>query len=187
MFLDRDGVLNEPIVRQGRTYPPTSIVALKIIPGVPAACKRLRSLGFLLAMVTNQPDIARGIASVDDVTQINRHLQLALNLDSVWVCPHDDEDGCACRKPSPGLILDAALHHSVDLPSSFMVGDRWRDIAAGNTAGCHTVLLLEPRNLELNNEKADWVTGDLIGAARWIAALETRGGPAPIQPQGGTT
>jgi D-glycero-D-manno-heptose 1,7-bisphosphate phosphatase len=139
VFLDRDGVLNEAVLRDGRPHPPTTADELVLRPGVAAACARLREAGYLLVMVTNQPDIARGTTTRAAVDRINDHLVAELGLDAVAVCPHDDADTCACRKPAPGLILEAAERLGVDLGASLMVGDRWRDIAAGAAAGVTTV------------------------------------------------
>jgi len=140
-FLDRDGVLNAAHVRNGRPHPPASVAELRILPGVAEACRRLRAEGFLLLVATNQPDIARGNADALEVARINDVLVDQLALDAILVCPHDDADGCACRKPRPGLLLDAADRWGVDLSRSTMVGDRWRDIEAGEAAGVSTVFL----------------------------------------------
>jgi D-glycero-D-manno-heptose 1,7-bisphosphate phosphatase len=139
VFLDRDGVLNEAVLRDGRPYPPVGPDEVVLRPGAAATCARLRAARFLLVMVTNQPDIARGITTRAAVDRINDLLITELGLDAACVCPHDDADACGCRKPQPGLILDAADQYDVDLGASLMVGDRWRDIAAGAAAGVSTV------------------------------------------------
>src|SRR6185369_13960201 len=108
VFLDRDGVLNEVTVRDGTPVPPPSLAELRLIEGVPEACARLRELGYALVVITNQPDIARGTQTQDEVDRMHSFLRDRLPLDEVVVCPHDDRDGCACRKPKPGMILDAA-------------------------------------------------------------------------------
>ena len=141
VFLDRDGILNAAVVRDGRPYPPASLAEMTLLPGVEEACARLKKSGFLLIVVTNQPDIARGKAAIGEIEAINAALQARLGLDEVCVCPHDDADNCACRKPKPGLLLDAAKRWKIDLAKSFMIGDRWRDIEAGQAAGCRTVFV----------------------------------------------
>jgi D-glycero-D-manno-heptose 1,7-bisphosphate phosphatase len=141
VFLDRDGVLITAVVRDGRPYPPGSLAEMTLLPGVEDACARLKQSGFLLIVVTNQPDIARGTAAKGEVEAINAELQARLFLDEVCVCPHDDADNCACRKPKPGFLLDAAHRWNIDLAKSFMIGDRWRDVEAGRAAGCRTIFL----------------------------------------------
>jgi D-glycero-D-manno-heptose 1,7-bisphosphate phosphatase len=141
VFLDRDGVLNAAPVRDGKPYAPETLEEVQILPGVPEACAALKQAGYLLIMATNQPDIARRKADPRVVYAINSHLRDALDLDDVAVCPHDDADRCDCRKPKPGLLIDAAGRWGVDLKQSWMVGDRWRDVDAGRAAGCRTVFI----------------------------------------------
>lgn len=141
VFLDRDGVINRAEVRDGKPYPPVSLAAMEILPGVPEALRALHAAGWMLIVVTNQPDVARGTAKRADVEAINRHLQETLPIDEFRTCYHDAADGCDCRKPAPGALLAAAGAHGIDLQRSFMVGDRWRDVEAGARAGCKTVFI----------------------------------------------
>ncbi|MBE9572088.1 MAG: HAD family hydrolase, partial [Proteobacteria bacterium] len=141
VFLDRDGVINRSVVRDAKPYPPSSIDEVEILPEVPDALKKLRDAGFLLICVTNQPDVARGTQSRKSVESIHKFLLSSLCLDEILVCYHDDNDRCRCRKPLPGMLMDAARRFSIDLGKSFMVGDRWRDIEAGLNAGCRTILI----------------------------------------------
>lgn len=139
VFLDRDGVINQAIVKNGKPYPPSQLSELKIIAGVQEAFQDLRAAGFLLIVVTNQPDVARGTTDKSVVEKINNALMSKLPLNDVFVCYHDNKDQCDCRKPLPGLILQAAAKYDINLTSSFMVGDRWRDVEAGKNAGCKTI------------------------------------------------
>ena len=141
VFLDRDGTLNEAVVRDGKPYPPASVDELVIVPGAREAVAALRQAGFRTIVATNQPDVATGKQRRDVVEAINAYLGAALGLDDFRVCYHVDADACACRKPKPGLLLDAARDWRLDLARSFMVGDRWRDVDAGRAAGCRTVLI----------------------------------------------
>ena len=141
VFLDRDGVLNEATVRNGKPYPPRDLSELVITDGAHAALEELKREGFLLIVVTNQPDVARGKANRADVDKINAQLAAILPLDAIEVCEHDDKRECDCRKPKPGMILRTREKFGVDLTGSFMVGDRWRDIEAGRRAGCRTILI----------------------------------------------
>lgn len=141
VFLDRDGVVIEPQVRNGKPYPAVNAELMRIPPGTGEALLRLKNSGFLLIVVTNQPDVVRGTQRREVVEDINRRLQSELPLDDVLTCYHDDGDGCECRKPRPGLILRAAGRYGIDLSESYMIGDRWRDIDAGANAGCKTILI----------------------------------------------
>jgi D-glycero-D-manno-heptose 1,7-bisphosphate phosphatase len=139
VFLDRDGVINRATVRDGKPYPPRSTEQTEILPGTGEALERLKRLGFLLIVVTNQPDVARGTQSRAEVDRIHAALSAQLPLDAFFVCDHDDRDGCVCRKPKPGLLLAAAAQYGVSLEASFLVGDRWRDVDAGHAAGCKAI------------------------------------------------
>lgn len=141
VFLDRDGVINRAVVREGKPYPPANLEEVEILPGVLEALNSLNKEGLLLIVVTNQPDVARGTTALSDVEAINNHLQQCLCIDEFRVCYHDSDDGCDCRKPLPGLLTAAAIALDIDLNKSYMVGDRWRDIEAGNQAGCKTFFI----------------------------------------------
>lgn len=136
VFLDRDGVINRSLVRGGRPYAPVNLGEFEILPGVPEALHRLRAAGFLNVVATNQPDLSTGKQAPEVLEEMHARLLGELAIDSIRVCPHVDADGCACRKPRPGLILDAARDLQIDAAASYMIGDRWRDIAAGQSAGC---------------------------------------------------
>ena len=141
VFLDRDGVLNRAELRDGVPLPPSRPDDVVLLPGVADACRRLADAGWLLFVVTNQPDIARGTATRPDVDAMNAVVVAGLRVMEVVVCPHDDVDACTCRKPLPGMLLDAAARWNVDVTTSVMVGDRWRDIEAGKQAGARTILV----------------------------------------------
>jgi D-glycero-D-manno-heptose 1,7-bisphosphate phosphatase len=141
IFLDRDGVINKTIVLNGKPYPPKNLQNLKILPGVKKTLETLHNKGWLLIVVSNQPDVARGITSLAKVEEINRYLKEKLPIDDFRICYHDNNDGCSCRKPLPGLLIDAAKTYGINLGSSFMIGDRWSDIEAGKLAGCKTIFI----------------------------------------------
>jgi D-glycero-D-manno-heptose 1,7-bisphosphate phosphatase len=141
VFLDRDGVINRAVVRDGKPHPPASLRDLEILPRVPEALSAMKAQGYSLVVVTNQPDVARGNSSRDLVYRIHERLKSELDLDAILTCFHDNLDACECRKPKPGLLLQAALDFDIDLTSSFMVGDRWSDIEAGRRAGCRTLFI----------------------------------------------
>lgn len=141
IFLDRDGVINRAIICDNKPYPPKGLDDLEILPRVLEGLDRLKLAGFLLIVVTNQPDVARGTAALEDIEAINQRLAETLPIDLFQVCYHGNDDECFCRKPKPGLILQAAIALSIDLSESYMVGDRWRDIEAGQAAGCRTIFI----------------------------------------------
>ncbi len=141
VFLDRDGVINRAIVRDGKPYPPMTVDELEVISGTPEALARLKAAGFRLIVVTNQPDVARGRQTREMVETLHNVLRSQLPIDDFRVCYHDDADGCTCRKPLPGLILAAAAEHDLTLPASYLIGDRWRDVDAGQRAGCTSVYI----------------------------------------------
>jgi D-glycero-D-manno-heptose 1,7-bisphosphate phosphatase len=167
VFLDRDGVLNRSLVREGKPYPPNSLDELEVLPGVEDACRSFKKAGYVLVCITNQPDVARGTQPLAVVEEINQILKEKLDLDDVRVCLHDDADGCDYRKPKPGHLLDAARDFDIDLTSSIMVGDRWRDTEAGQNAGCRTVFIDYSYD-ERQPTDPDHVCSDLQGAASWI-------------------
>jgi len=170
VFLDRDGVLTRALVRDGIAYAPTSIAEMEIDADAPAALARLKAAGFLLVVITNQPDVARGITSREDVEAMHAILRAALPLDAFFVCYHDNQDGCGCRKPMPGMLLEAAAAHGIDLAQSFMVGDRWRDVEAGVAAGCRTVWIDRGYREQAPRRGPDARVDSLGAAADWILA-----------------
>lgn len=167
IFLDRDGVINHAVVREGKPYPPASLDELEILPGVREALGRLRAADLRLIVVTNQPDVARGTQSRQVVEAIHAALLAQLPLDEVRICYHDDSDHCACRKPRPGMLLAAAEEHDIDLHASFMVGDRWRDVEAGRRAGC-TVVLIDRHYAEEERSQPHVRFASLGEAVEWI-------------------
>src|SRR5882724_6483532 len=125
VFLDRDGVINQAIVRHGVPHPPHDVTECVLLPGVHEACQMLWAADYLLIVVTNQPDVARGLQSHKRVEAINVWVQRMLPIQQVLTCYHDNADRCECRKPKPGLLLQAAHRWGIALPRSVMVGDRW--------------------------------------------------------------
>ena len=175
VFLDRDGVLNEVDVRDGTPHPPSGVEHLRVLPGVVEACYRLRELGFALVVVTNQPDIARGKQTRDEVDRLHDALRARLPLDDIVVCAHDDADDCPCRKPRPGMILDAAARLDLDLAESVCVGDRWRDVEAGKRAGMMAIFVDRGYG-ERRPTDADAIVASLPAAVEVIESQRVKGG-----------
>lgn len=165
VFLDRDGVLNESEVRNGRPYAPTAVENFHVLPEAPAAVVALREAGYLAIVVTNQKDIGEGRTPWSVYQEMTDLLRAAIPLDDILVCTRVDE--CDCYKPNPGMLLEGAARHQVDLSNSVMVGDRWRDIGAGHAAGCRTVFV--DRNYdEPLRHTPDAIVKDVAEAAQWI-------------------
>jgi D-glycero-D-manno-heptose 1,7-bisphosphate phosphatase len=167
VFLDRDGVLNNQVLRNGKHFVPLSVNEVYIMPGVREGLAALKKEEFLLVVVTNQPDVSRGIVMRETVEEINDYLMSELPLDDFRVCYHDNADNCACRKPQPGNILEAAEEHDIDLKRSFMVGDRWSDVEAGRRAGLRTVFI-DSSYIEKAPEAPDFIARDFTQAVKFI-------------------
>lgn len=170
VFLDRDGVLNANVRRDGKLVAPWRIEDFVLLPGVPAATARLKELGFTLIVVTNQPDVRTGRTPPATLEVMHDSLRRSLPIDDIKVCCHIDADGCCCRKPKPGMLLDAAREHGLDLSRSIMVGDRWRDVEAGQAAGCLTIFV-DCDNFE-RETSPDIKVGSLPEAVAEIVARE---------------
>ncbi|MEC7488373.1 MAG: HAD-IIIA family hydrolase [Pseudomonadota bacterium] len=171
VFLDRDGVIIRAFVREGTPFPPVSITEVEILPGVEKALYDLQSKGFLLVIVTNQPDVARGLVARSAVEKINSYIVNRLPIDHVYTCFHDTRDCCNCRKPSPGALISASKKHGIDLGRSYMVGDRWKDIEAGKAAGCKTIFL-DYGYAEKQPDTQIYRVGSLKDAAEFIIGDE---------------
>ncbi len=167
VFLDRDGVLNCVVVRDGVTHPPAGVEDFQLLPGAAGAVRRLHAAGFVQVVVTNQPDVARGVQTREGVEAIHARLRAELPMLEVLACYHDNGDGCACRKPKAGLLLEAARRWPLDLRRGFLVGDRWSDVLAGQAAGCRTILVETPYSGRARCQP-DHCVRDLAEAAEWI-------------------
>jgi len=149
VFLDRDGVINKAFVKSGLPTSPTQLNEVRILPGVKYAIKMLQAAKFEIVVVTNQPDVSRGKLKAEIVAEINHFLGKSLSIKNFFTCFHDDLDACTCRKPRSGMLLDAANDLDLDLHLSYLVGDRWKDIMAGQSVGCSCFFIdyeyLEPK------------------------------------------
>jgi len=182
VFLDRDGTINEEV---GLIINKTQ---LKLYPGVAKALLQLKKGGALTILITNQPVIARGLVNEEELEEIHLHLKGLLSqegaqLDDIFYCPHHPEKHhkestnpkyrreCQCRKPKPGMILEAAEKWKIQLNQSYMVGDSNRDIAAGHAAGCSTILVktgFAGKDKVIPNIRADKTVKKLKDAVTWI-------------------
>jgi D-glycero-D-manno-heptose 1,7-bisphosphate phosphatase len=144
VFLDRDGVLVETFVRDNRAFAATTLEDFRLVDNAAAEVERLRDAGLVPIVVTNQPDVARGLITPETLAAMHERLAAELPVLDIFVCTHDSSAGCACRKPKPGMLEAAAVKWNIDLPRSFMVGDRTSDVETGRAAGCRTILIERP-------------------------------------------
>jgi D-glycero-D-manno-heptose 1,7-bisphosphate phosphatase len=169
VFLDRDGVINANVLRDGKPVAPTQIDEFRLLPGVEDAVRRLKNAGYLVIVCTNQPDVATGRTARATLDAMHGLVREKLNVNDIKACFHTDNDGCDCRKPKPGMLLAAAREHDIDLAASYMVGDRWRDVAAGRAAGCRTIFVDSGYQQEERNEP-DFAVASLPKAVDIILA-----------------
>jgi D-glycero-D-manno-heptose 1,7-bisphosphate phosphatase len=165
IFLDRDGVINKVILKDDRPFSPRSIAEFELSDDIEQFLARSRQVGFMNIVITNQPDIARGLISWDVVEAMHLFIKKNLPVDDIFVCPHDDMDNCNCRKPKHGMLLEAAEKWDIDLTNSFLIGDQWKDMEAGKSAGCITILLEFSYNRGL---QSDFIVKDLRTALKII-------------------
>jgi D-glycero-D-manno-heptose 1,7-bisphosphate phosphatase len=161
IFLDRDGIIIRAIVCEGKPYPPSQLDEVELLPQAIDPLNKLASRGYLLVGITNQPDVARGTQSREMVETINNLVLSRLPIREIFVCYHDNDDHCDCRKPKPGLILEASRKFGIDLANSWMVGDRWKDVAAGQAAGIKTIFVNNHYSEEFQSKPADKSIEDL--------------------------
>jgi D-glycero-D-manno-heptose 1,7-bisphosphate phosphatase len=170
VFLDRDGVINAVVWRDGKPASPRTVAEFVFEPGVAEAVERMRDAGYMIFVVTNQPDVRRGLLEDDVLDAIEDQLRLRIAPDGIRTCRHDDRDACACRKPKPGMLLELATRYEVDLPASWMIGDQDRDMACGRAAGCATIQLARGYN---TGAGADHRVDSLAEAANLLLRLTT--------------
>jgi D-glycero-D-manno-heptose 1,7-bisphosphate phosphatase len=172
VYLDRDGVLNRSILRNGKPYPPASLDQFEILPGVPEAVEKLRSAGFLTIVITNQPDVATGLQDRAVVNAMHAHLRQSVPVDDIKICLCVEGPECSCYKPKPEMLQEAARDWNIDLSKSFVVGDRWRDIGAGKAAGCRTFFIDLGYKEDLKDDP-DFKVRDLPHATELILQITT--------------
>ena len=169
IFLDRDGVLNQTVFRNGKPRAPYTLEEFSLFPGVPEATQLLKEMDYLLIVVTNQPDVARGWVSRESVDMVNNKIKELIHLDDIKICFHTDNDQCQCRKPRPGMLFEATSEWNINVSKSFMIGDRHSDVEAGKNAGCKTILIGDGDNSSAI--KPDFQKNSLLEAAQMIASL----------------
>lgn len=175
VFLDRDGVINRSNLIGGVPVPPRSILEVELLEGVVEGINLLKSYNFLPVVITNQPDVARGTVTREQVEEINTHIGVKTGIEHFYICYHDEINKCPCRKPAPGLIRLASSELDVNLDESYVVGDRWRDISAGQAAGCKT-FFIDYSYAEKRPDAPFTIVSSLLEAAKLVTGVsnETR-------------
>jgi len=172
VFLDRDGIINRVVFRgSSKPIAPWTIDEFTFETDINMPLNEIKNSGYYLFVVTNQPDLSKGLVRPEVVTLFHKRISDELPINEISVCPHIDDHNCLCRKPKPGMILDLAKKYNIDLEESFMVGDTWKDISAGSTAGCKTVLIKKPYNTIV---KAEIIIDHLRDLATLIKNEEKR-------------
>ena len=171
VFLDRDGVINEIVWREGRPESPRNLEEFILNEETQQVVRKLKDHGFKIIVVSNQPDLARGKISQDVLDLMTERIRKEIPIDDFYICPHDDYHRCSCRKPKPGMLMKAALEWNIDVSCSFIIGDTWKDMEAGKVAGCKTILLSTLYN---RNIQCDFSVGSLKEAADVIIQNQSR-------------
>jgi len=169
VFLDRDGVINRAVIKNGKSYPPGSLAEFEILPGVREAIAALREAGFLVIVATNQPDVGAGRQRVEVVEAMHAWLLEELAVDDIRVCYHVDADRCQCRKPLPGMLIQAAIDLDLNLAQSWCVGDAARDIEAGRAAGVGTLVQYVEGAPALLRKHDYWIAPTLAAITELLA------------------
>jgi D-glycero-D-manno-heptose 1,7-bisphosphate phosphatase len=174
VFLDRDGVLNRATVCEGKPYAPRCLQEFELLADALPATMALRKAGLIIVVVTNQPDVGNGLVHKSVVEEMHDCLRGSVPVDAIKVCYHGQKDNCICRKPRTAMLEEAARELDLDLPGSFMVGDRWSDMEAGKRQGCYTILIDRGYSEALRGEP-DVVVGSLTDAVGVILTELSKG------------
>lgn len=171
VFLDRDGVLNRSTVREGKPYAPRQAKDFHLFEDTEPSLRALQGLGFKLIVVTNQPDIGNGLAQRSEVEAMHERLEATGLIDDIFLCMHRQDEGCDCRKPKPGMLLEAAAKHGITLSESYMIGDRKGDVEAGKRCGVKTIFIDRGYREGEQADDADWRVTSLSDAVDIIVSV----------------
>ena len=176
VFIERDAILNEVRVGPKNQISPLTLEEFKLIPGAAEPLRQLKSAGFVLIATTNQPGLSRGTLSRRELDRMHDLLRRSFPLDDILICPHDEADHCPCRKPKPGLLIEAAFKWHLDLDHSFVISDKWQDAEAARTAGCISLLIKSPWVGPVHH---DFILPDLESIVKKILHLNQHPQPGP--------
>ena len=173
VFLDRDGVLNYTKVENGKPFAPTSFADFKLYENINGPLESLKKMNFLLFVVTNQPDVGNQKVARGEVEAMHDYLLARTPVDAVFACFHSQDEDCSCRKPEPGMLYAAAFQYFVMPSLSYIVGDRYSDIVAGNKFGCQSILI--DRSYKECRLATPWrKVGSLLEAVKEITVNEQK-------------
>ena len=170
VFIERDGVLNKVRVERQQQVGPLTLEEFKINQSAIPLLKKLKVVGFIVVVTTNQPGLSRGDLSRREMDRMHDFLRRSLPVDDIFVCPHDEADRCPCRKPKPGLLIEARFKWQLDMDRSFVVSDKWQDAEAARSAGCTSLLLDSPW---IGRVHHDFVLPDFAAVTNKILQLKT--------------
>jgi D-glycero-D-manno-heptose 1,7-bisphosphate phosphatase len=169
VFIERDGILNRVRVERQHQVTPLTLQDFHVNLAIAAPLNQLKAAGFMLIATTNQPGVSRGVLSRRELDRMHDMLMRTLPLDDVLVCPHDESDQCSCRKPGPGLLIEAGFKWLIDLDRSFVVSHKWQDADAARLAGCTSLLIESPWS---GAGHRDFLLSDFASATRKIIHLQ---------------
>jgi D-glycero-D-manno-heptose 1,7-bisphosphate phosphatase len=177
VFIERDGVLNLAKVERLQQVTPLALEDFRVNEAAVPLLEKLKSSGFILIATTNQPGLSRGYQSRGELDRMHKILRKKFPLDDVLVCPHDEQDRCPCRKPKPGLFLEAAFKWHVNLDQSFVISDKWQDAEAARIAGCTSMLIESPW---VGKVHRDFLLPDLTAIVEKILQFNKKGRPVGV-------
>jgi len=170
VFIERDGVLNQVRIERQHQVSPLTLDEFHVNQDAVALLNKLKAAGFVLVATSNQPGLSRGYQNRREMDRMHDQMRRMLPLDDIMVCPHDETDRCPCRKPKPGLLVEAAFKWKLDLDRSFVISDKWQDAEAARTAGCTSLLMQSPW---VGKVHRDFVLPDLAAIVEKILHLHT--------------
>ena len=172
-FIERDGILNRVRVERQHQVSPLTMEEFVVNEAIAPLLGKLKAAGLLLIATTHQPGLSRGYQSRRELDRMHDRLRQTLPLDDILVCPHDETDRCPCRRPQPGLLVEAGFKWHLDLDRSVVISDKWQDAEAGRMVGCTSLLLQSPW---IGNVHHDFVLPDLDAIVDKVLRLRTKSG-----------
>ena len=171
VFIERDGILNRLRIEGLTQVSPMTLNEFHLKKEVAPLLNELRAAGLILVVTTNQPGLSRGCLARRELDRMHEALKATFAVHDLLVCPHEDSDRCLCRKPKPGLLLEAAHKWGLDLNRSFVISDKWQDAEAGRRVGATSMLVRSPWMGDVHH---DFVLPDLSSLVEKVLQLNSR-------------